>query len=533
MVSQSRLLLNRVKDRATARQTVGSAAVIISIAYLTSRLLGLLRDRLLVAHFGIGPQLSAYNAAFRLPDLLFTLLVSGAFAVSFIPVLTKYLHDDDSAGAWRVTSSLLNLLVLLTIGGSALIIIFASPLTTLITPGFDPATHAYAVHITRIMAVTPIFFAISSVLGSIQQAFNRFMIFALAGVLYNIGIMCGIIFFAPHLGIYGVAYGVVLGVVLQGLLQWLGLYGLGFKYRPIITLKLAGVRRVLLLMVPRSLDQGIDQINYSVETIIGSTISSSAIAQFSLANNLRNVPLVLIGSSITTAIFPRLAARAAAGARTELIEAYVKTARLILFLSIPSALFLMVARGYIVRLLYGFGDAATANTLGWFAGTVVFTALFMLVSRVFFAMQDTKTPLYTSLGSIPFNITLSILLAHRYGVVGLAMAASIVTVVETITLGLILRLREGNFGEREILRSSVPMAIAGIIMTGAVYWLVARVLPLYAADRGFIVLAPKFVVIVATGAVTYLVPCYLMHLSEAKFFAARIRDLMIKSLSLT
>jgi putative peptidoglycan lipid II flippase len=499
----------RLLGRANQNQTVSHAAMLISTAYLASRLLGLFRDRLLVAHFGIGPQLSAYNAAFRLPDLLYTLLVSGAFAVAFIPVLTRHLQKDQQEEAWKVTSSLLTLLVLATIVGSVIIFCFAGPLTTLLTPGFNAQTHALTVRITQIMAVTPVLFAISSVLGSIQQAFNRFVIFSLAGVMYN------------------------LGVILQALLQWLGLYGIGFKYRPSISVKLAGVRETLRLMVPRSIDQGIDQINYSVETIIGSTISQSAIAQFSLANNLKNVPLVLIGSSISTAIFPRLAARAAAGAREQLIEGYVKTARLILFLSIPSALFAVLARGYIVRLLYGFGDAATANTLGWFAGTIVFTGLFMLISRVFFAMQDTKTPLYTSLGSIPLNILLSFILAHKYGVVGLAMAASIVSILETTLLAAILRRREGNFGEGQIVRGGLYMTLAGAVMTIVVHFMIKQIVPLYADERGFLELMPKFLIIVAAATITYLVPCYFMRLAEAKFFVSRLREMMMKSFNLT
>jgi putative peptidoglycan lipid II flippase len=486
-----------------------------------------------VAHFGIGPQLSAYNAAFRLPDLLYTLLVSGAFAVAFIPVLTRHLQKNQQEEAWKVTSSLMTILVLGTIVGAVLIYVFAGPLTTLLTPGFNAKTHELTVTITRIMAITPVLFAISSVLGSIQQAFNRFVIFALAGVMYNLGIIFGIIFISPYLGIYGVAWGVVIGVVLQAMLQWLGLYGLGFKYRPSISLKLAGVRETLKLMVPRSIDQGIDQINYSVETIIGSTINQSAIAQFSLANNLKNVPLVLIGSSLSTAIFPRLAANAASGARQQLIEGYVKTARLILFLSIPSALFAVVCRGYIVRLLYGFGDAATANTLGWFAGTIVFTGLFMLVSRVFFAMQDTKTPLYTSLGSIPLNIFLSFVLAHKYGVVGLAMAASIVSALETVVLAIILRLREGNFGERQIVSGGLLMGLAGLFMAIIVHYFVKGVVPLYANERGFLTLMPKFLFIVAIATATYLVPCYAIHMAEAKFFVARLREMMMKSFNLT
>lgn len=529
MVNKARRLLGQ----ATAGQTMQKAALFISGAYLLSALLGLLRERLLISNFGLSSELSAYYVAFRLPELLFALLVSGAFAVAFIPVLSEHLAEEKREQAWRVTSSLLNLLVLATIVGAVVIVVFAGPLTSLIAPGLDGPTHDLAANLTQIMAISPVLFAISSVLGSVQQAFNRFVIFSLAGIMYNLGIITGIYFLADQFGVYGAAYGVVLGVVLQALLQWAGLYGLGFKYRPQINLKLAGVRQTLKLMVPRTINQGVDQINYSVETIIGSLISSQAIVQFTLANSLKNLPLVLIGSSIATAAFPRLAARAAKGARTELIEGYVTTARLILFLAIPAAIFAIFARGYIIRLLYGFGDAATANTLGWFAGTIVFSSLFMLVTRVYYAMQDTKTPLYLSLASIPVNIALSYLFAEHYGVVGLAMSASIVSALNALGLLWILRRREGNFGEGQILSGAWRMLLAGAILAPVLYLTINAVMPLYAEDRGFITLAPKFALIALIGAAAYVIPCYLLGLREAKQAISKLRDTMARSFNLT
>jgi len=529
MVNQAK----RILGKANQRQTVGVAAMLISVAYLASRLLGLLRDRLLVGHFGKGPLLDAYNAAFRLPELLFALLVSGAFAVAFIPVLSNYLEKKQQEEAWRVTSSLFNILVLATVAGGIVMMVFADQLTTLLVPGFDAERHRLTTDLTRIMLITPVLFAVSSVLGSVQQAFNRFLIFSLAGVLYNVGIIAGIIWLAPHYSVYGVAWGVVIGVVLQALLQWLGLYGLGFRYRPVISFKLKGVRKTLVLMFPRTIDQGIDQINYVVETIIGSTLAKGSITAFTLANNLKNVPLVLIAGSITMAVFPQLAARAAKGARTELIEGYVNTARLILFLAIPSAIFAVITRGYLVRLLYGFGDPDTANTLGWFAGTIVFTSLFLLVSRVYYAMQDTRTPLYSSLASIPINIALSFALSRVYGVVGLAMSASVVAALETFVLLAILRRREGDFGERTIWSGAWRMVVAAAVMVPVLYFTVARLLPLYANDKGFVVLAPKFAVLVVIGLAAYLAPCYILRLKEANSFIARVKDVVLRPLNLT
>ncbi|HEY6736375.1 MAG TPA: murein biosynthesis integral membrane protein MurJ [Candidatus Saccharimonadia bacterium] len=529
MVDRAKRLLRQ----ANRRQTVGGAAIIISAAYLLSRLLGLLRDRLLVAHFGIGPVMDSYAAAFRIPEILFTLLVSGAFAVAFIPVLTEHLEKNQRDVAWRITSSLLNLLVIGTAAAGLLIAIFADPIVTLITPGYDGFRHDLTVELTRIMLITPVLFAISSVLGSVQQAFNRFVFFALAGVFYNVGIIAGILWLAPRWGIYGAAWGVVLGVVLQAMLQVLGLIGLGFRFRLEINVKLSGVRQTLKLMLPRSIDQGIDQVNYAAETIISSTLPAGSFAAFTFANNLKNVPLVLIASSITTAVFPQLARRAASGERQHLIEAYVQTARLILFLAIPSALLAFIARGYIVRLLYASGDPRTAAALGWFAGTIVFTSLYMLVSRVYYAMQDTRTPLTTSIISIPVNILLSFLLSRHYGIAGLAMSASIVAMLETLALLVILRRREGHFGERQIVTSGLRMLLAGGIMVSTVYLTIVNFVPLYAADKGFAVLAPKFVLILLVATISYLVPCYLLRLNEAKQFLGRLRDVIGRTLNLT
>jgi putative peptidoglycan lipid II flippase len=524
---------NKIMKRASGRQSQGGAALIISGAYLASRLLGLLRDRLLITHFGVGAQLDAYTAAFRIPDLLFMLIVSGAFAVSFIPVFTKYLEEDKRDLAWRVTSSLLNIIVLATIFFATILFVFAGPVTTLITHGFDKDRHDLTVNLTRIMLITPVFFAISSVLGSIQQAFSRFLYFALAGVFYNLGIIAGVIWLAPRYGIYGVAAGVVAGVVLQAVIQLGGLVGLGYRWRPMLGLKLKGVRQVLSLMIPRSLDQGIDQVNYVVETLIGSGLAQGSIAAFSFANNLKNVPLVLISSSISTAVFPNLAARAAKGERTELVSSYVGAARLILFLAIPSAVMAIIGRGYIVRLLFGSGSQVTSNTLGWFAGSIIFSSLFMLVSRVYFAMQDTKTPLYTSLGSIPLNIVLSIVFAHYYGVPGMAAASSFVAAVETMVLIYILRRREGTFGEIALLKGTVPMIAAGLAMTGVIYLVLTHIVPLYANDVGFMKLAPKFTFLLGTGGLTYFGLCYLLKVKEVKQISRRIAGIMERSTDLT
>jgi putative peptidoglycan lipid II flippase len=519
-------------SRANRQTTVGSAALLISGSYLVSRVLGLVRDRLIASHFGTGADVSAYVAAFRLPELLFTLLVTGAFAVAFIPVLSEHLVKEERDEAWELTSTILNLLVIGSIVVAALLYLFVNPLTYLVAPGFNAEQHHLTVNLTKIMLLTPVMFAISSVLGSVQQALHRFVVFALASAFYNVGIIFGILFLAPNRGIYGVAIGVVIGAGLQAALQILGLLGLGFRYDFKINLRLRNARRVLVLMVPRSIDQGMDQINYLVETIIGSRVGPDALAQYYFANNLKNVPTGLIASAITTATFPRLAATAAKGERQQLFREFAGIFRLILFLTLPSALTAIVLRGYIVRLLFGFGDSTTASTLGWFSGAIIFQSLFMLVARVYYAMQDTKTPLMTSIAAIALNAGLSFWLSGMFGVLGLAQAASLSAGFETLALLIILRKRYGRIGEGQIAKGLWAMMGTSAVLVVALYASVRWLLPLYATDRGILVVGPKFLALAIIGAAAYLIPSYLFRIKEARYFIGRLRDALARTQTL-
>lgn len=517
--------------RLNRRSSLGAAAFLISGSYLASRLLGLLRDRLLASHFGIGPLTDAYTAAFRLPELLFTLLVSGAFAVAFIPVLTTHINKDEQEEVWQLSGAILNLLVLVTIVMAVVIFVFADPLTKLIAPGFDPYRHQVTVELTRIMLITPTLFAISSVWGSIQQAYGRFLFYALAGVFYNLGIIFGIMVLSHSSSIYGVAWGVVAGAALQSVVQLVGLMGLGYRYKPSFHFQRKDVSKVVKLMIPRSIDQGIDQINYTVQTIIGSGLAKGSLTAYYYANNLKNVPLIIFGSSIATAAFPRLASRAM-GDRENLIEDFVYNSRLILFLVIPAATVAVILRGYIVRLLFGFGDPTTASTLGWFAGTIVFQSLFFLVARMYYALQDTKTPLFVSIFAISLNIVLSFWLSAKFGVAGLAMAQSAVAIIETVVLMGLLKRKLGNAGEKSILAGAARMVLANTIMGSVLYIVVTRLLPLYANDIGFQVIAPKFAAIIVIGAIAYIVPSYLLDLHEAKKVVEKLKAQFIRPIEL-
>ncbi|MBP9827450.1 murein biosynthesis integral membrane protein MurJ [Candidatus Saccharibacteria bacterium] len=498
------------------RRSISMAAILISLSYLLSRILGLVRDRLLASNFGLSPQADAYAAAFRIPDLLFTLLVSGAFAVSFIPVFVGYLEKKKIDEAWEIASVVLNLLVLLTLALGIVTFIFTEPLVRIIAPGFDAERFTLTVNLTRIMLLTPLFFVISSVLGAIQQAFQRFILFALASVFYNVGIIIGILYFEPffQVPIYGVAWGVVAGTALQAVIQLWGVWGLGFKYNQHFKIWHPSIGRIVKLMVPRSLDLGLEQINTIVETAIGSQLAAGSLTSFYFANNLKNVPLGLFGGAIATAIFPSLIRAAHSKDKSKLPMQVVHTVQLVLFLVIPAAAVAIIMRGYIVRLLLGFGDQTTADALGWFAGVIVAQSVFFVIARVFYALEDTRTPLITSLITLVLNIIFSYIFAREFGVPGLAMALSFVTTIELIMLMLFLRVKIGNYGLKGIVRTAFRIFIAATVMMGSMYIAITTAFPLRAGDLGWRILAPKFFIVCALGLVVYMVGCWVLRVRE-------------------
>lgn len=505
-------------------RTLGVAAFLISLSYFLSRILGLVRDRLLASNFGIGAQTDAYTAAFRIPDLLFTILVSGAFAVAFIPVFVGFLERDREDDGWRVASKMLNLIGLATLGLGVLAFIFAGPLVKVIAPGFDQYRHDLTVNLTRIMLVTPFLFGISSVFGAIQQSFNRFVLFALSSVFYNLGIIFGILVIAKFvpIPIYGVAWGVVAGTAVQAVVQWLGVFGLGFKYSFDFSFRDASVGRIIKLMIPRSLDLAIDQFNWIIETAIGSRLIAGSLTSYYYANNLKNVPLGIFGGAIATAAFPSLIRASKSDDKSKLPRAIVKNSRLILFLVVPSAAIAIVMRGYIVRLLFGFGDQVTADALGWLAGSIIAQSLFFLIARVFYALEDTVTPLVTSLSSIVINVMFSLLLSQKYGVSGLAMALSIAGIYELIILLALLHRKIGNYGVGSIAMMAVKTIVASLAMSAVMYWLITRFLPLYRTDVGFKSLAPKFTLVCLAGLAVYYLCGLLLRIGETKTVATMV-----------
>ncbi|MDQ5944146.1 MAG: putative peptidoglycan lipid flippase, partial [Patescibacteria group bacterium] len=273
--------------------------------------------------------------------------------------------------------------------------------------------------------------------------------------------------------------------------------------------------RVLKLMVPRTLDLGIEQINTIVETAIGSQLAAGSLSSFYFANNLKNVPLGLFGGAIATAVFPTLIRASKSKDKHKLPNEIVRTLSLVLFLVIPSMAITVVLRGYIVRLLLGFGDQTTADTLGWFAGVIVAQSLFYVVARVFYALEDTKTPLFTSIFTLFINIPLSFLFAQMFGTPGLAMALSLVTTIELLILMVLLRKKIGPYGGRGIAKTGLRVGVSSLAMASVMYMMIITLFPLLRDDVGWRTLGPKFALICTVGGFVYFFTAKLLQVKEA------------------
>ncbi len=514
----TKLSVRNILKRINKQRSISIAATLISLSYLLSRMLGLVRDRLLASNFGLSAQTDAYSAAFRIPDLLFTLLVSGALAVSFIPVFVGYLERKKIEDAWNIASTILNFIIITTLGFGLVAMIWTGPLVKLIAPGFDPERFQLTVDLTRIMLITPLLFGVSSVLGAIQQSFQRFLLFALASVFYNVGIIIGIIFFAPMFNtpIYGVALGVVTGAALQTLMQWFGLRGLDFRYRFRLNLRDPAVFRIIKLMIPRSLDMGLEQINIIVVTAIGSQLAAGSLTSFYFANNLSNVPLGLFGAAIATAIFPSLIRSAKSHDPERLPHSIRQSIKFVLFLVVPAAAVAVIMRGYIVRLLLGFGDQVTADVLGWLSGVIIAQSVFYVAARIFYALEDTRTPLFTSLMTLGLNVFFSFWMAKEFGVPGLAMAISLVTSIELLFLLFMLKRKIGDYGVRAIAWLAAKVFFAAAVMSGVMYGLITVFFPLYRDERGWRVLGPKFLIVCIVGGLIYFAICWILRVEETR-----------------
>lgn len=403
------------------QKTIVSAAAILAISTLISRFLGVIRDGLIFSKFGASIQLDIYFAAFRIPDLVYNILILGGVVIAFLPLFSEYFSQDQK-NAWEFTSNCLNIFLFLLILISLLFFLFAPFLMRIIVPGFSEEKLNPTVFLTRILFLSSILLGLSSIFSGILQYFNRFLVYSLCPILYNLGIILGILVISPYFGILGVVFGVIFGAILHLLIQIPSALNCGFRYQPIFNFKDPKLKRVFLLMLPRTFAISFQEINWTVITAIASTLATGSIAIFNFANNIQYFPIGIVGLSLAVAAFPALSKDWVEN-KEKFLESFSLVFRQTLYLIIPISILIFVFRNQVVEIILKIGQVVlkygqfspqaaklTAACLGLFSLGIFAQSLIPLISRAFFAFQDTKTPTLVAIISVALNIILSLFL---------------------------------------------------------------------------------------------------------------------------
>ncbi|MDZ7611898.1 MAG: murein biosynthesis integral membrane protein MurJ [Candidatus Moranbacteria bacterium] len=469
-----RKIFDCFKNGETASSTISGAALLVAGLGLASRFFGLIRDRILASKFGAGDELDIYYAAFKIPDLVFNLLILGALSAAFIPVFTSLLSRDKAKKAWQLANEVLSLAVVALAVMAAVLFLLAPQLVSLITFGFSESKQEMVAVLTRIMLLSPFLLGLSGLLGGILNSFNKFLFYSLAPVFYNVGIIIGALFFTEHLGIAGLAWGVVLGALLHLSVQIPEALRCGLKFKFNFNLRDPNLRKVVTLMIPRTMSLAVVQINFLIVTVLASTLHAGSLAIFNLANNIQSVPLGMFGISFAIAAFPTLSSSWAKEKREEFIRNFSSTFKKIMFLVIPASVVFIVLRAQLVRIILGSGrfdwedTILTFQALGIFSLSLFAQSLIPLLSRSFFAIHNTKVPFFTGLFSEAVNLGLALLLIEKYQILGLVWAFSIASIVNMLLLLLILRKKVGNLNEKEIIRKVWRVILATLVMAAGI-----------------------------------------------------------------
>jgi putative peptidoglycan lipid II flippase len=521
--------MNRFFGRANKKLSLSSAAMLLASTAFVGTVLGILRTKLINANFN-NFESDAYFAAFKIPDFVFFTLASGALGVAFLPILSERLHTNKQQ-AWNIASYILNALAGLAFILAILIIIFAQPLLQhIVAPGFTPEQLELSVAIMRIIAVNIFLFAISTVLTTVQQAMGRFFFMAMAPLFYNGSIIASIFIFGHKIGIVGLGLGVAFGAVLQLLVVALGMIGMNFKYKFKIDFKSKSFREVLRILPARSIDQGVDYINSIAETRFASHLSIGAVTNYENALILHNAPTMLIGTAISTAAFPRLTDRLAQNRVDLFRKEFLAVMRTMIWIAAPVVVVSYFARAYLARIIFARSNREIAMIFGFLCIAIFFRIMYTIISRYFYAHKDTKTPLYVSLFIIALNIGLAYSLSKPsvYGIVGLALAQSIVAFVEVTILLTIMIIRDRHLFDKAFMDSLLRIiSVTGFTFIGAYFTM--RLLPLYAADQGFSIVA-KLMGITGIIFAVHVGFSYLFNLPEAKLVVNKIRKIIFRPL---
>ena len=506
-----------------------SAAFIIMATIIFSQVLGLIRQRLLVAIFGASNTLGIYLASTRLPDFLFQVLIAGALSSAFIPIFSEYLIKDKEAEGQRIAGTLMYLSLTVFAVVSLVLFVFARQFSGLMAPGFSSAELDLLANLTRIVIFGEILFIVGSFLSAILQSYNHFFIPGFAAAMYNLGIIIGVVCLSPFLGIYSAAYGVIIGALLFVLVQIPLSKRMGFSFKPSLslsTIKSSGVLDVLKLIWPRTISIAVFQLGTVITVTLVSFLQDPGrnYVIFDYAQTLAFAPVALIGQAIAQAAFPVLSKE------KEKLEdfkvTFVTSFNQMLYLVLPISVLLLVLRIPVVRLIFGAGlfdwpaTVLTGRTLALFSISIFAQALVYLVARGFYALHDTKTPLIIGALTTVLMVAMGagFIYFYHFGVQGIAFAYSIASILNFLILLIFLDRKVGGFDKLGLLKTVSKIFLASFFTAFALY------IPIKLLDQLVFDTTRTFNLLLLTGIsssmglLLYLFLTWLFDVKEASMF---------------
>ena len=516
----------------TRRISLGGVAALLMATSLSGQVLGFLRTKLVNANFSaLGPHSTdAYFAAFNIPDFFFFTVAAGALGVAFMPVLSDHLQRGDRRSMWEISSSLLNLLAIAMGIVGLIIFIFARPLVQyVVAPSMTPEQLDTTVTIMRFIAFNPLLFTISGILTSMQQTLGRFFFYAVAPLFYNLSIIASIYIFRHSIGIVGLGVGALIGALLQLLIVAIGMGNVHFRYSPKIRWHSADFRLILRQLPPRSLDQGIDQLESIIETHFARRLGEGFVSYYNNAYILSTAPILLIGTAISTAAFPRLNARLSQGRPDLFRKDFLQILRAMIWITLPVVIVAYFSRGYLARLIFTSDAPEIALIFGYLTTAIFFGTLYTFISRWFYAQKDTWTPLIVSIFAIATNILLVYLLAQpsAYGIAGLALAQSFVVMAQVLALSVIMVVRDHHLFDPAFFGGCVRIvSVSGFTLIAG--YIIVTLYPLEVTDRGFFTLGGKLLLITLVVFATHVALSRFFGLEEVRPLFERLKKLIVK-----
>jgi len=479
------------KDIFLRRQSgILSAALVIALTYGISMILGIFRERLLVSRFFscCRENLDVYYAAFRLPDMIFQLVVIGALSAAFIPVFSEKLAKNVKE-ANELASSFINLLLGFFLILAVAIFIAAKPISILITGNFTLSQIDLMTQMTRLMLLAQIFFLLSNFLSAMIQSHQRFLLPALSPIVYNLGIIASVFFLSKPLGIWSASVGVLIGAFFHLIIQIPLAIKLGFRYRLVLNWADAGVRKMVRLMLPRTMALAASQVEATVSLFLATSLSTGSLTLYYLAQRLADLPVRLVGTSIGQAALPLLSLQLAEQKNEDFKKTLVQSLSQILYLSLPLTAVFLVLRVPFVRFAYGArsfpweATITTGKTLAAITLSIFPQCAIQLLIRGFYALHDTTIPFFASVVSVIISIVLSLffIFSLNLGIFGLALAFSISNLINFLLLIFLFHFKKEKFIGRGELLSWFKMAFASVIVA-LVTWGSMRLLDIFVFD---------------------------------------------------